>query len=79
MKKGLKQVIQNHYKLDSLLGYIFISLILTRLLTAFPGLPYFISSAGRIIQTVLLVSLLTGVAVAVLCGIVDMIQNKKTI
>lgn len=79
MKKGLKQAIQNHYKLDSLLGYIFISLILTRLLTAFPGMPYFIYSAGRIIQTILLVLLLTGIVIAVICGIVDMIQNKKAI
>jgi hypothetical protein len=79
MRKIFNQIIEKHYKLDSLIGYIFIAFFMIRLLIAFPGLPNYMYSIGQIIHIILGVLLLLGIAIAFICGFVKMVMDKKTI
>lgn len=79
MRKIFNQIIEKHYKLDSLICYIFIAFFIIRLLIAFPGLPNYMYTIGQIIHIILGVLLLFGIAIAFICGLVKMKMDKKAV
>lgn len=77
MKKKFHEIIEKHHTFDSLLGYVFSAFLVITFLTAFPKLPHFLYDFGQILQTILGALIIIGIIFAFVCGIVEIITDKK--